>query len=226
LPCKHAVDFVLALALTVPVLVLIAAAALLVRLTSRGPAFYTQVRVGRNGRPFTIYKIRSMVHNCESLTGPRWSIPGDPRITAVGWFLRRTHLDELPQLLNVLRGDMSLIGPRPERPEFVPELQEALPAYRLRLQVRPGVTGLAQVQLPADSDIASVRSKLACDLFYLERMNPWLDGRLLLATAFYALGVPFGLFGRLLGIPTSPAVETAMRDYLVEPSPARARLAA
>src|SRR5205085_11405871 len=107
----------------VPAAPVIALAALLLKLTSHGPAFYTQTRVGRNGRLFTIYKVRTMLHRCESLTGPRWSVPGDPRITAVGCLLRVTHVDELPQLLNVLRGEMSLIGPRPERPEFVPELE-------------------------------------------------------------------------------------------------------
>jgi lipopolysaccharide/colanic/teichoic acid biosynthesis glycosyltransferase len=226
LPCKHVVDFVLAFILFVPALLLTGLAALLVRLSSRGPAFYTQVRVGRNGRLFTIYKIRSMIDNCESLTGPRWSIPGDPRVTPVGWFLRKSHLDELPQLLNVLRGEMSLIGPRPERPEFLPELEQAMPAYRLRLQVRPGVTGLAQIQLPADSDVESVRRKLAYDLYYIERMNPWLDSRLLFATVFYALRIPFRFFGRFLGLPTGRTIETAMRDYVAEPAPARARAAA
>src|SRR5213078_860902 len=98
-----------------------------------GPAFYSQTRVGQGGRQFTIWKIRTMIHNCESLTGPRWSMPGDPRITPVGWLLRHTHLDELPQLWNVLCGHMSLIGPRPERPEFVPDLQRAIPAYGQRL---------------------------------------------------------------------------------------------
>src|SRR3954471_12705663 len=145
--CKRAVEFTAALALlalTAPLLLL---AALLIKLTSRGPAFYTQTRVGLGGRPFTIYKLRTMIHKAESLTGPRWSLPGDPRVTRFGQFLRLTHLDELPQLWNVLRGDMSLIGPRPERPEFVPELEQALPGYRKRLAVRPGVTGLAQVQL-------------------------------------------------------------------------------
>ncbi len=97
LPCKGVVDFVAALALGVVALPLIAAAALVVKLTSRGPAFYTQIRVGRGGRLFTIYKIRSMIHNCESLTGPRWSMPGDPRVTWFGWFLRTSHMDELPQ---------------------------------------------------------------------------------------------------------------------------------
>src|SRR5262249_26068901 len=156
-----------------------------------GPAFYTQTRVGRDGRLFSIYKIRTMVDKCESLTGPRWSMPGDPRITLVGHFLRVTHLDELPQLLNVLRGEMSLIGPRPERPEFIPELERALPAYRGRLAIRPGVTGLAQVQLPADTDLDSVRAKLAYDLYYIRHRGAWLDFRILVCTALYAFGIPF-----------------------------------
>lgn len=113
LPVKATLDLFTASLLAILALPLIAVAALLVRLSSRGPAFYTQKRVGQNGRLFTIYKIRTMVDNCESLTGPRWSVPGDPRVTMLGWFLRTTHLDELPQLLNVLRGEMSLIGPRP-----------------------------------------------------------------------------------------------------------------
>ncbi len=206
-PCKAVLDFLLALVLAVPALPVVLLAALAVRLTSRGPAFYTQIRVGRGGRAFTIYKLRSMVHNCESLTGPRWSLPGDPRITPVGWFLRVSHLDELPQLLNVLRGEMSLIGPRPERPEFLPELEQALPAYAQRLAVRPGVTGLAQVQLPPDTDIGSVRRKLTHDFYYIRHLNPWLDLRLILATALYALGLPNHLFGRLLRIPGRDVIE-------------------
>jgi lipopolysaccharide/colanic/teichoic acid biosynthesis glycosyltransferase len=225
LPCKHLVDFIAALALGVAALPVIAASALIVKLTSRGPAFYTQVRVGRAGRIFMIYKIRTMIHNCESLTGPRWSIPGDPRVTWFGWFLRSTHLDELPQLLNVLHGDMSLIGPRPERPEFLPELERELPAYGQRLNVRPGVTGLAQVQLPADTDLSSVRRKLAYDLYYVRQVNPWLDLRLLICTAFYAIGVPFTLLSRLLGVPGHATVERAMQAVSPEPSTARARMA-
>src|ERR1700687_1577111 len=142
-------DRLAALVLFVAAAPVISVSALLVKLTSRGPAFYTQTRIGLRGRLFTIYKIRTMIHNCESLTGPRWSMPGDPRVTRLGWFLRATHFDELPQLLNVLRG----------------------------------VTGLAQVQQTADTDLNSVRRKLAYDLYYIERLSPWLDLRLLFATA-------------------------------------------
>ncbi|MHB1423533.1 MAG: sugar transferase [Gemmataceae bacterium] len=223
LSCKYLADFIAAALLTVPALPLICLAALLVKLTSRGPAFYTQTRVGEDGRLFTIWKIRSMIHNCESLTGPRWSMPGDPRVTLVGAILRASHLDELPQLLNVLRGEMSLIGPRPERPEFVPELERALPGYWQRLTVRPGVTGLAQVQLPPDSDVTSVRRKLAHDLYYIRHLSPWLDLRLLLCTAVFALGLPFGIAGKLLDIPDGAAVEDSMDDVLgaMTPPPAR-----
>jgi lipopolysaccharide/colanic/teichoic acid biosynthesis glycosyltransferase len=223
---KAAADFMLAALFSVPTLPVLLLAALAVKLTSRGPAFYTQKRVGRHGEPFTIYKLRTMIHNCESLTGPRWSMPGDPRVTPVGWFLRATHLDELPQLLNVLRGQMSLIGPRPERPEFVPELERALPAYRQRLNVRPGVTGLAQVQLPPDTDLGSVRRKLAYDLYYIRHLSPWLDLRLLCCTGFYGLGIPFRVLSRLLRIPGNAVVERAMADVLAEPAPQRPRLSA
>jgi lipopolysaccharide/colanic/teichoic acid biosynthesis glycosyltransferase len=223
--CKNAADFTLGLLLASLALPLVALAALLVRLTSRGPAFYTQTRVGQEGRLFKIYKLRTMVHNCESLTGPRWSLPGDPRVTAVGRALRATHLDELPQLLNVLRGEMSLIGPRPERPEFVPELEQALPGYWQRLTVRPGVTGLAQVQLPPDSDVTSVRRKLAHDLYYIERLGPWLDLRILFCTALYAVGLPYERLSRLVGTPGREAIEDAMSDFIGDAGPAARRSA-
>jgi lipopolysaccharide/colanic/teichoic acid biosynthesis glycosyltransferase len=170
-----------------PILVLLA---VLIRLTSRGPVVYSQVRLGRHGRPFSIYKFRTMYHDCECSSGVCWSRPGDPRVTPVGRILRATHLDELPQLWNILRGDMSLVGPRPERPEFVPALERAIVNYRDRLQVRPGLTGLAQVQLPPDTDIAGVRRKVAHDLYYLRHFSCWMDCRILLCTVFHIFGLP------------------------------------
>jgi lipopolysaccharide/colanic/teichoic acid biosynthesis glycosyltransferase len=221
--CKTFLDFTLALLLSTIALPVIALIALLVKLTSSGPAFYSQVRVGRHGKRFTIWKIRTMIHNCESLTGPRWSMPGDPRITPLGWVLRKTHLDELPQLWNVLCGDMSLIGPRPERPEFVPDLERALPGYVQRLQVKPGVTGLAQVQLPPDTDIGSVRRKVAADLYYIERLSPWMDLKILACTGLYAVGLSTSWLARLVGLPDT----TTIQQRMMEPVPApRTRLAA
>ena len=219
-PLRAAADFLLSAVMLVVSAPVILLAAALVRLTSRGPAFFTQVRLGQGGRPYRIYKIRSMYHDCERVSGPRWSFGRDTRITPVGRVLRLTHVDELPQLWNVLRGEMSLIGPRPERPEFVPELARALPGYWQRLTVRPGVTGLAQVQLPPDADLTSVRRKLAHDLYYIQQLSPWLDLRLLACTAFYALGIPFALLSRFLGIPGGEEVEQAMHAFLGEP-PAR-----
>jgi lipopolysaccharide/colanic/teichoic acid biosynthesis glycosyltransferase len=191
--------------LLVPAAPLILVAALLVKLTSRGPVFYAQTRLGLHGQPFRIYKIRTMVVDSEK-DGACWSVPGDPRITTVGRLLRKTHLDELPQLWNVLKGDMSLVGPRPERPEFVPALELAVLRYRERMLIRPGLTGLAQVQLPPDTDLESVRRKLACDLFYVCHAGLWLDLRLLLTTAFYLVGSCV-LPCRLLRIPRGVVVE-------------------
>src|SRR5437899_2183004 len=198
---------------------LIVLSALFVKLTSRGPAFYTQTRMGRDGKPYTIYKLRSMAHDCEKDSGPCWSRAGDSRVTPVGRFLRRTHLDELPQLWNVLRGDMSLIGPRPERPEFVPQLEQAIPHYRERLAVRPGVTGLAQVQLPPDTDLDSVRVKLAYDLYYARKLGLWLDLRVCFATALKMLGLPFRLLKRLFLFPARETIEAAYRAFGPAPRP-------
>jgi lipopolysaccharide/colanic/teichoic acid biosynthesis glycosyltransferase len=209
LACKRAADFVLGGILLVLTAPLILVACLLVKLTSRGPVFYSQVRLGLAGRPFTIYKIRTMQNNCERLSGPRWASVCDPRVTRVGRLLRLTHLDELPQFWNVFWGDMSLIGPRPERPEFVPQLEKFIPFYRDRLLVRPGLTGLAQVQLPADSDLESVRRKLARDLFYVQRVGLVLDVKLMLATAFYLARIPFAVARFLLRVPSGAVVENA-----------------
>jgi lipopolysaccharide/colanic/teichoic acid biosynthesis glycosyltransferase len=206
------VEFVLTAALLVAASPLILLSALLVKLTSRGPVFYSQVRLGRDGKPFRIYKVRTMTHDCERESGACWATANDPRITPVGKFLRATHLDELPQFWNVLKGDMSLVGPRPERPEFVPNLEKAIPHYRERLNVRPGVTGLAQVQLPADTDINSVRRKLAYDLYYIRQMNLWLDMRLIVSTALHVFGVPYDMLGYLFRLPGQKCVETAYQE--------------
>jgi lipopolysaccharide/colanic/teichoic acid biosynthesis glycosyltransferase len=176
-------------------------AAALIKLTSRGPAFYTQLRVGKNGRIFTIYKLRTMHHEAEAGIGPVWAAPDDCRVSRVGKLLRATHLDELPQLINVLKGDMSLVGPRPERPEIVYHLQARIGNYLRRLAVRPGITGLAQIHLPPDRNLDGVRKKLLCDLHYIERLGLWLDLRILLCTGLLFLGVPLRWSRRWLRIP-------------------------
>jgi len=202
-------DPLLAAALLILFTPMLFAAMLLIKLTSRGPALYSQRRVGRHGRTFTLYKLRSMRHDCERHTGPRWATTDDPRVTPLGQFLRRTHLDELPQLWNVLRGEMGLVGPRPERPEFVAQLEKAIPRYRDREQVRPGLTGLAQVQIPPDVDVAGVRRKLACDLYYIESRGLWLDTRIMASTALKVIGVPCACSCRWLGIPSVEVVHEA-----------------
>src|SRR5262245_38631483 len=199
LPLRRVLDFSAALTLSLIALPIVVLAALAVRLTSRGPSFYTQTRTGRGGVTFTIYKLRTMVDKCESLTGPRWTMPGDPRITPLGWLLRRTHIDELPQLFNVLKGEMSLIGPRPERPEFVHELEASLENYQDRHVVLPGITGLAQVQLPPDTDLESVRRKLVCDRYFVQYLSAWLDCRICVATLLHMFGVSFATL-RMFGV--------------------------
>jgi lipopolysaccharide/colanic/teichoic acid biosynthesis glycosyltransferase len=209
-------DFTLALLGLIVSLPMLLVGALLVKLTSRGPVLYSQIRLGQGGRPFRIYKLRTMTHNCEALTGPCWSTVGDPRITGVGRFLRRTHVDELPQLWNILIGDMSLIGPRPERPEMVNTLEKVIPRYRQRMADLPGLTGLAQIQLPPDTDLSSVRKKLAHDLYYLERMSFWLDVRIVLATVGKVLGVPAAATKFILALPGGKAVEQHFEHQVEE----------
>lgn len=204
---QRALDLVVAGFLLVIALPVIGVALLAVKLTSRGPGLYSQTRLGRFGRPFRIHKIRSMTHNCESKSGIQWSTKGDARVTPVGRILRKTHIDELPQLFNILGGQMSLVGPRPERPELVGVLEDAIPRYSERLSVRPGLTGLAQVQLPPDVDLDSVRRKLRYDLHYVATGGVWTDLRLMVATAFHVAGLPFALSRTLLGLPGEPEVE-------------------
>lgn len=184
IPVKAVLDVVLGfvlLVLTGPITLL---AALLVKLTSRGPAFYCQVRLGKDGKPYTLYKLRTMNDKAEALTGPVWSDKDDARITPLGRLLRKTHVDEFPQLVNVVCGQMSLIGPRPERPEIVAKLDWEIPCYRERLKVRPGITGLAQVRLPPDTDLESVRRKVVHDVYYVRNVSPALDLKLLMVTGW------------------------------------------
>jgi lipopolysaccharide/colanic/teichoic acid biosynthesis glycosyltransferase len=194
-------DFALAAAVAVVTSPLMILCVLLVRLTSRGPAIYTQKRVGKNGRVFTLYKIRTMYHDCERQSGPTWCKPGDPRITPVGRVLRKLHLDELPQLWNVLKGDMSLIGPRPERPEIVEKLRQAVPGYDRRHAVKPGITGFAQIHLPPDSCVRSVKNKLVYDLFYIRHRSARLSLYVLFATGLKLVGMK-KLYQRKPRIPT------------------------
>ncbi|MGE3807393.1 MAG: sugar transferase [Gemmataceae bacterium] len=197
-PVLEAVVALVLLALLSPVILL---ACLLIKATSRGPAFYTQKRLGLNGKPFTIIKLRTMTHNCEAATGAVWCTARDPRITRIGALLRATHIDEFPQLINILLGQMSLIGPRPERPEIVARLENDVAGYRDRLVVRPGITGLAQVQLPPDVDLDGVRKKLLCDRYYIDHFSAWLDVRIALATGLFLFAVPLAWSRRLLRIP-------------------------
>jgi lipopolysaccharide/colanic/teichoic acid biosynthesis glycosyltransferase len=186
---KPIFDLSFAAILFVGTLPLMVAALLLVRLTSPGNPLYRQTRLGRGGVPFTIYKIRTMRFDAEAKSGPQWSKPGDARITPIGRILRVTHLDELPQLWNVLRGDMSLVGPRPERPEIAAGLRRTIPGYDARLAVKPGMTGLAQVHLPPDETIDSVRTKLVYDRVYIWNQTFSYDIYLLVCTALKVCGL-------------------------------------
>jgi lipopolysaccharide/colanic/teichoic acid biosynthesis glycosyltransferase len=185
------------LVLTLPLWLLIAVA---VKLTSRGPVFYTQTRVGLDvrgrrpprhdsrrqqdigGRPFTIYKFRTMTVGAEREGQAVWAQANDARVTSVGGFLRQCRLDELPQLLNVLKGDMNIVGPRPERPQLFAELREQIPHYPLRQRVPPGITGHAQVHLQYDTSVEDVRAKVAHDLEYIAERSLWKDFVIMLKT--------------------------------------------
>jgi exopolysaccharide biosynthesis polyprenyl glycosylphosphotransferase len=157
---------------------------ILIKLESEGKVFYKQERCGINGNPFKIIKFRSMRSDAEKLTGPVWSQKDDPRITKVGKFIRRTRIDELPQIINVLKGEMSIVGPRPERPFFVEKLSQEIPYYKRRLKVRPGITGWAQVKHKYDETIEDVKIKLRYDLFYIENMSLRMDFKILFRTVF------------------------------------------
>ena len=172
---KRAIDVLVALAGLVLASPIIAVAAISVRMTSPGPALYHQRRVGRHGQTFVVHKFRSMRNDAEKDTGAVWAKAGDTRVTTVGRFLRKTRIDEIPQLWNVLLGDMSFVGPRPERPEFVEELTKRINFYGQRHVVRPGLTGWAQVNFRYGSTVEDSMEKLQCDLFYIKNMSIALD---------------------------------------------------
>lgn len=214
---KRGLDIVVAGFLVAVLAPVLTVAWALIRLTSAGPGFYSQSRVGRFGEPFVILKLRTMAHRCEAQSGAVWSTRNDPRVTRLGRILRKLHIDELPQLLNILRGDMSLVGPRPERPEFVVPLSEAIPGYADRLRVRPGLTGLAQIQLPPDTDLESVRRKLVLDRMYMERRGLGLDLRLLAGTALYLCGLSYAGVRRAVRLPNPLAnLADPLADTVVE----------
>ncbi len=160
------------LILTLPLFPLIMLA---IRLDSPGPVFYTQTRVGKNGRLFKVVKFRTMRQDAEAASGPQWAINNDPRVTRVGKFLRSSRLDEIPQFWCVLKGDMALVGPRPDRPEFVELLSKEIPYYGVRHVVRPGLTGWAQIKYEHGGTVEDVREKLQYDLFYIKNASIGLD---------------------------------------------------
>jgi sugar transferase (PEP-CTERM system associated) len=167
-------------AITAPVMLLVAA---VVRLSSPGPVLFRQRRVGKNDVIFTLFKFRSMYRDAEAVSGAVWAKQDDPRITPVGRWLRRLRLDELPQLFNVLKGDMSIVGPRPERPEFVTELAQRIPYYRQRHCVKPGITGWAQINHKYGDSIEDTITKLEYDLYYIKNLAPALDLFIMFQTA-------------------------------------------
>lgn len=169
----------LGLLITLP---LVTFAVILIKLTSKGPVIYKQMRVGKGGRIFRIYKLRTMCFDAEKGTGAVWARKNDPRVTAIGRILRKSRIDEIPQLLNVIKGEMSIVGPRPERPEMVMNFKQLILDYEKRLQVKPGITGIAQVWHKYDETINDVKKKVKYDLLYIRRMCLLTDLRIMAQT--------------------------------------------
>ena len=188
---KRGMDVVLSM-LAIPVLIPIwIVLAVLIKLESRGPILFRQIRIGQDGRPFVLYKLRSMCDGAEDYTGPVWATFPDPRATGVGRLMRRTGLDETMQVVNVLKGEMSLVGPRPERPYFVERLRRQVVNYDARLVARPGITGWAQIHADHKHDVslADVETKVGFDMEYLGRWSLWLDVRILAWTMVAVLQI-------------------------------------
>lgn len=179
---RRLMDIAISLGFLLFTLPLMLAIAVLIKLDSTGPVFYRQERVGLHGRPFTLIKFRSMRTDAEAAGAPKWAARKDPRITRIGAFIRATRIDELPQLLNVLRGEMGFVGPRPERPHFVEELARVIPFYHERSYVKPGITGWAQVNFPYGASVEDARQKLSYDLYYVKNRSLFLDLLILVST--------------------------------------------
>jgi sugar transferase (PEP-CTERM system associated) len=180
---KRAFDLAASVVLFAATLPLMIVTALAIKVESPGPVIYRQVRTGRAGRPFTVLKFRSMRADAEKDGVAQWAKPGDARVTRVGRVIRKLRIDELPQLINVLRGEMSFVGPRPERPEFVAKLKEQIPFYDLRHSVKPGLTGWAQVRYSYGASVEDARTKLQFDLYYVKNHSLFLDILILFETA-------------------------------------------
>jgi len=165
-----------------------AVTALLIRLESKGPVLFSQARVGESGKEFNIYKFRSMTVDAEEKTGPVWAVSNDERVTRVGRIIRKTRIDELPQLINVMKGNMSFVGPRPERPFFVDQLKEVIPYYEIRAAVKPGITGWAQVRYPYGASTEDALEKLQFEMYYIKNMNIFFDLMIIFSTVKVVLG--------------------------------------
>lgn len=185
---KRLADLGLAIVLMPLTLLVIGACAVLIKLLSPGPVFYRQERIGKDGVPFTFTKLRTMVVDAEAKTGPVWAAANDPRVTPIGRFMRKMRLDEVPQVFSVLKGDMSLVGPRPERAHFVNQFKEQIPLYEKRLMVPPGITGWAQIHHNYDQSTDDVIEKLRYDLYYIRNLSFSLDVEIVLKTIGVMLG--------------------------------------
>jgi len=172
------------LLITLPITITVS---LFIKVDSKGPIIFKQKRTGQNSKNFNVYKFRSMIQDAEKKSGPVWSTKDDPRITKIGRIIRKVRIDEIPQMFNVLKGEMSLVGPRPERPYFVEKLSKEIPLYKRRLKVRPGITGWAQVKHKYDETIEDVNIKLRYDLFYIENMSLRMDFKILFRTIFVVI---------------------------------------
>ena len=179
---KEILDIVLGAILLIVALPILVLCGLIIRLTSKGPVLYTQLRVGKGGKPFRIYKLRTMYPHAEASSGAIWAGKNDSRIVPACRWMRRSHVDELPQLINVLKGDMSLVGPRPERPEILNALKQFCPDVDKRLTVRPGITGLAQIRNGYDTDLRHFNRKLQFDLEYIRKRHWSLELSILFRT--------------------------------------------